>query len=31
MDLSTDIPSDAHMQHLLSIVESYGLQGQIGG
>lgn len=31
MDLSTDIPSDEHMQHLLSIVGSYGLQGQIGG
>ena len=28
---SIDIPSEEHMQHLLSIVESYGLKGQIGG
>ena len=28
---SIEIPSEEHMQHLLSIVESYGLKGQIGG
>ena len=26
-----EIPSEEHMQHLLSIVESYGLKAQIGG
>jgi hypothetical protein len=31
MDLSIDVPSDEHMQHLLGIVESFGLKGQIGG
>ncbi len=31
MDFSIDIPSDEHMQHLLRIVEGFGLKGQIGG
>ena len=31
MDMSIDIPSDEHMQHLKSIVESFGLKSQIGG
>jgi len=31
MDLSIEIPSDEHMQHLKSMVESFGLQTQIGG
>jgi len=31
MNLSIDVPSDDHMNHLKQIVESYGLQAQIGG
>ena len=31
MDWSIDIPSDEHMEHLKAIVESFGLQSQIGG
>lgn len=31
MDLTIDIPSDEHMQHLKGIVEAYGLTCQIGG
>ena len=31
MNLSIAIPSDDHMNHLKQIVESYGLQAQIGG
>lgn len=31
MNFSIDIPSDEHMQHLLSIVEGFGLKCQIGG
>lgn len=31
MDMSIEVPSDEHMQHLKSIVESYGLKSQIGG
>ena len=31
MDMGIEIPSDEHMQHLKSIVESFGLQAQIGG
>lgn len=31
MDMSIDIPSDEHMQHLKNIMESYGLVAQIGG
>lgn len=31
MDLSIDVPSDEHMQHLKQIVESFGLFCQIGG
>ncbi len=31
MDMSVEIPSDEHMQHLKGIVEKYGLQVQIGG
>ncbi len=28
---SIEIPSDEHMDHLKSIVESFGLKAQIGG
>lgn len=31
MNFSIDIPSDKHMRRLLSIVEGFGLKGQIGG
>jgi len=31
MNLSIEIPSDEHMQHLKGIVESFGLKAQIGG
>jgi len=31
MDLSIEVPDDAHMQHLREIAESYGLQAQVGG
>jgi len=31
MDLSIEIPSDEHMQHLKGIVESFELKAQIGG
>ena len=31
MDMSVEIPSEEHMQHLKKIVESYGLTTQIGG
>lgn len=31
MNLSIDVPSDEHMQHLKELVESYGLKVQIGG
>ena len=31
MDLSMEIPSDDHMQHLKEIVENYNLETQIGG
>ena len=31
IDMSIEIPSDEHMQHLKSIVESFGLKSQIGG
>ena len=31
MDMSIEVPSDEHMQHLKSIVEGYGLYCQIGG
>ena len=31
MDLSIEVPSDEHMEHLKSIVESFGLYCQIGG
>lgn len=29
--LSFEVPSDAHMQHLKALVESYGVKAQIGG
>jgi len=31
MDMSIDVPSDEHMNHLKDIVEKYGLTVQIGG
>ncbi len=31
MNMSIDVPTDEHMQQLLSIVESYGVQCKIGG
>ncbi len=31
MDLSIDIPTDAYMQELKALVESYGLKAQVGG
>ncbi|MBQ8026359.1 MAG: glycyl-radical enzyme activating protein [Oscillospiraceae bacterium] len=31
MDLSIPVPSDEHMQHLLELVQSFGLTGQVGG
>ena len=31
MDLSVEVPSEEHMQRLKALVESFGLQAQIGG
>ena len=31
MDMSIEVPSDEHMQHLKALVESYGLTAQVGG
>lgn len=31
MDLSIEVPSDEHMNELKALVESYGLQAQVGG
>lgn len=31
MNMSIDVPSDEHMQHLKEIVESFGVAAQIGG
>ena len=31
MDLSIEVPSDEHMQRLKAIVESFGVECQIGG
>lgn len=31
MDMSIDVPSDEHMEHLKELVEAYGITTQIGG
>jgi len=31
MNLTIEVPSQSHMEHLKSLVESYGLKAQIGG